>query len=427
MTLKEMLERAQQKMEAARAIVSNPSASADEKASVPALMAEAKLLKADADLLMTIDREGGALAEAAKGVSEAKRQQDAPKGFKYWGEFLQAAHVAKMGGKTDPRLSYFQDEPPTTLTRTTKDMSGETGAGGGYLIPEQFRATLMAAMAESGIVRSRATVIPMSSRSIRIPALNQTQSLAEGRPRWFGGLTFDWIGEGESKPASDAAFRDIELVAKKLVGFTRASDELLTDAAISLEAFLSGPLGFAGGAVWMEDYAFLRGTGVAQPLGILNSPALLTVNRDVAGKVRYNDLARMLAAALPSADLTWVISQTVLIDLMLMEDPEGNYIWGSATQGENPRLLGRPYVITEKLPAHGTTGDVLLADFSYYLIGDRQATTVESTKFEAWQYDKTSWRMIHRVDGQPWLNAPLTYQDTTTQVSPFVALSSDVS
>ena len=35
--------------------------------------------------------------------------------------------------------------------------------------------------------------------------------------------------------------------------------------------------------------------------------------------------------------------------------------------------------------------------------------------------------MIHRVDGQPWLNAPLTYQDTTTQVSPFVALSSDVS
>jgi HK97 family phage major capsid protein len=69
----------------------------------------------------------------------------------------------------------------------------------------------------------------------------------------------------------------------------------------------------------------------------------------------------------------------------------------------------------------------LLADFSYYLIGDRQATTVESTKFEAWQYDKTSWRAVHRVDGQPWTNAPFTYQDSTTTVSPFVALSSDVS
>jgi regulation of enolase protein 1 (concanavalin A-like superfamily) len=30
---------------------------------------------------------------------------------------------------------------------------------------------------------------------------------------------------------------------------------------------------------------------------------------------------------------------------------------------------------------------------------------------------------VHRVDGQPWLNAPLTYQDGTTQVSPFVTLT----
>ena len=53
----------------------------------------------------------------------------------------------------------------------------------------------------------------------------------------------------------------------------------------------------------------------------------------------------------------------------------------------------------------GTTGDVLLADFSFYLIGDRQSTTVESTKFEAWQYDKTSWRAVHRVDGLQRLHA----------------------
>ena len=64
-----------------------------------------------------------------------------------------------------------------------------------------------------------------------------------------------------------------------------------------------------------------------------------------------------------------------------------------------------------------------LADFRYYLIGDRQATTIESTPYtDQWKYDLTSWRAVHRVDGQPWLSAPLTYQDGTVQVSPFVIL-----
>jgi HK97 family phage major capsid protein len=83
-------------------------------------------------------------------------------------------------------------------------------------------------------------------------------------------------------------------------------------------------------------------------------------------------------------------------------------------------------VWTEKVPRVGTTGDVVLADWRYYLLGDRQATTIESTKFDRWAYDETSWRVVHRVDGQPWLSAPLTYQDGTTQVSPFVVLSSTI-
>ena len=95
---------------------------------------------------------------------------------------------------------------------------------------------------------------------------------------------------------------------------------------------------------------------------------------------------------------------------------------GDATKGAPSTLLGYPVRFTEKNPRIGTVGDVLLIDPLYYLIGDRQATTVESTQFDMWRYDQTSWRVVHRVDGQPWLSAPLTYQDGTTQVSPFVML-----
>ena len=37
--------------------------------------------------------------------------------------------------------------------------------------------------------------------------------------------------------------------------------------------------------------------------------------------------------------------------------------------------------------------------------------------------DLIAWRAVHRVDGQPWLSAPITLADGTTDISPFVILA----
>jgi len=133
----------------------------------------------------------------------------------------------------------------------------------------------------------------------------------------------------------------------------------------------------------------------------------------------------MMENFLPSAQGIWVITQSAMADLIQLNGPTGNpsYIWQpNARDGIPGTLLGLPVIWTEKSPVIGVDGDVLLADWRYYLLGDRQAVTVESTQFDRWRYDETSWRMVHRVDGQPWLSAPLTLQDGATQVSPFVIL-----
>ena len=220
------------------------------------------------------------------------------------------------------------------------------------------------------------------------------------------------------------SFRSVELVAHKLIGYTVASDELVADAAISLGDFLAGPLGFAGGVAWMEDYAFLRGSGAGQPLGVINAGATITVARQaVATPVQYVDLVNMLESFLPSGRGAWFITQSALSNLMTIQDPNGSYVWQpNAREGMPQTIFGFPVFFTEKLPTVGNAGDVLLADWSYYLIGDRQATTIESTQYDQWRYDKTSWRVVHRVDGQPWLSTPLTLQDGTIQISPFVIL-----
>ena len=307
-----------------------------------------------------------------------------------------------------------------------KDLVENVGASGGFLVPTEFIAQLYAIMAEEGFVRSRATKIPMRRRQVNVPVLDQTGTTA-GVPHWFGGMTFYWAEEAAEKTESDPSFRQISLVAHKLIGYTRASDELVDDSAVSLDAILTGPLGMAGGATWHEEYAFINGTGAGQPLGVINAGATITVNRAAGGPtIGYGDLANMYESLYPGHSVNttlWSFNQSAMSNLLTVVDAAGNYIWQpNARDGLPQTVFGIPVQFTEKQPRVGTAGDVVLADWRYYLIGDRQAVTVESTQFDRWRYDETSWRMVHRVDGQPWLSAPLTLQDGTTQVSPFVIL-----
>lgn len=425
---KDKLGRANTLFAEAKAILENEDASGEDRQRVEPLIEDAKRLKAEALQLKEIETAAKELAQTIEHEAKERQEDEAPKAgeYKSMGELLQGIQAFARFGKRDPRLRWYSDVDGKIFD--VKDMVENSGSGGGFLVPSEFMAELYAAIAENSIVRQRASVIPMRRRQISIPVLDQTGTTAN-IPHWFGGMRFYWAEEATEKTESDPSFRKIELVAHKLIGYTRASDELVEDSAISLEALLTGPLGFTGGAQWTEDYTFLRGTGAGQPLGIVNAGATITVARQsVADPITYTDVVNMMEAFLPTGQGVWVANQTAMSNLMTMQDQAGGaantgtYVWGSAADGVPARLLGMPIIFTEKLPTVGNAGDLLLADFKYYLVGDRKAATVESTQFDRWRYDETSWRMVHRVDGQPWLSAPLTYQDGTTEISPFVIL-----
>lgn len=408
-----------------REILTNPKTTADDLTKADRVRAAAEDYKARAVKLDEIDKSLAAMEVA--GLAKKDEPGDTPviKKWRSAGEFyLKVFNAATSTSAPDARLQFLKDDAPKT--HESKDMAESVGATGGYLVPTEYRPDLMAVAVNSGIVRSGATVIPMRRRQIDIPVLDQTGTTAN-QPHWFGGLQAYWQEEASLKTQSDARFRMISLVANKLVGYTRVSDELLDDSAIALETFLNGEMGFSGAIKWMEDYAFLRGTGVGQPLGILNSAATISVPRAQQSTVTYEDLINMLENFMPGGSGTWVASQNMMSNLMLMNGPTGNpaYLWGSAANGVPNSLLGYPIKFTEKMPRVTTTssGDIGLFDFKYYIIGDRQQVTVESTKFDRWQYDQTSWRAVARVDGQPWLSSPVTFEDGSTQISPFVILS----
>lgn len=334
-------------------------------------------------------------------------------------EWIYAVALAGQG-KVDKRLKPMSEILIPEEFEELKALSGDIGASGGYLIPTEFVATLLMKPAEQAIVTPRATPVPMRHRSIQIPSLDQT-TVPAGGSAYFGGLQGSWIEEAEEKPEVDIEFRQVELTAHEYAAWLPVPNSLLADSAISLEALF--PNLFGKHVVDENEYRFLQGTGVGQPVGVINAGATLWVNRAGANAFDFADVVAMLESLQPGARAVWLMSQTVMDQVFTLTDPNNRYMWIPNMSGPGPgTLMGFPVIYTEKLPALGTKGDVLLCDFSYYLIGDREAPSMASSIHERFRRNQTTYRISERIDGQPWLSAPITLRDGTTQISPFVGL-----
>ena len=86
-------------------------------------------------------------------------------------------------------------------------------------------------------------------------------------------------------------------------------------------------------------------------------------------------------------------------------------------------ILGRPLIISEKAQALNTQGDINFIDFSHYLIGDRQAISMDASEHSRFMNDETELRIIERVDGRPWLQSAITPRNGTATLSPYVQLA----
>jgi HK97 family phage major capsid protein len=417
----ELLSRRVKMLEEARVLVLDPKAGAEEFLKAVKIREDAALLGKRASSLKEIEMEQDLLAHdlTSKGGLQTAN------GFKDIQDYIQSLKffLNSKGTRIDPRFEMYDESGPNLKAINVKDMSGSSGAAGGFLIPIAQLTTIMGVAAPLAVVRRYATIIRTTQRQIKIPVVDQTGSTA-GQANFFGGMVVFFQEEASAASQSDAKFRQAELSVRELIGYTVFSNSLLADADPSLADFLTGPLGFPGAIAWKEDYAFIRGSGAGEPLGIVNAPATKAVTRTTASTIKYDDLVNMEAGFLGSNPI-WIATQGAKATLMLMNGPSGNplYLWGSARDGVPDTLLGHPIFFTDKQPAVGTIGDIVLADLRYYIVLDRQAISVDTSDQEKFQKNQTSLRVIERIEGAPWLSAPITLQDGTTTMSPFVQIA----
>jgi len=292
-----------------------------------------------------------------------------------------------------------------------------TGSGGGFLVPTEYAAEMLDAMMENSIVMSRARIYPMETEKLKIAGFDASTNTAT---TLFGGIDAQWIGESDTGSTTNPKVRKIELTAHKLALFTSTSNELAEDG-LNLDSQLSTSMNEANS--WFLDYAFLRGTGAGQPLGVLNDPALITVNKATvqdADSLVYENLCDMLGRLHPGCfnRAVWVANPTCIPELLQLSQPIGTGGVTVPVMRETDggfQIFTKPVLFTEKLPVLGDKGDIILADFSQYAIGLRREISIEKSAHIRFMQDEVVWRAITRIDGEGRWNKAFTPANGATQ------------
>lgn len=350
-------------------------------------------------------------------------------GFKGLGEYMNIVRKVCVEGHKDRRLDEIQELwLKKRREKTAGHMEESIDSQGGHLVPEQWAAGIYHAALEKSIVRSRATIFPTVSDSLKVRKLTETDRSSN----IFGGITFQWVEERGDKVAAQSKpeVGTCELNPHKLVGGCFVSNELESDSD-QLGKFVE--VAFGQAIRFIEDDYFLWGTGAGVPLGAIhaNNGSLITVTRNAIGAINWTDIAHMIERLLPASWETavWLINPGALDELFELTAPAANQ--ATFLPLHTRQIAGMPFIPTEKCQAMGTQGDIALCDFKngHYLIADREMRIAASRHVDyggghyGWLTDETYWKIVLRVDGQPLMTDDITPYRGAATISPFIVLT----
>jgi len=301
---------------------------------------------------------------------------------------------------------------------------------GGFLMETQYSAGIWKRTYETGQVLSRCFRVAIGDQadSVVINGLDET-SRATGS-RW-GGVRGYWVAEAATITASQPKFTQIRLSPHKLAVLVYATSEMLRNPSV-LESVVSQVV--PQEIVFMSEDAIVNGPGAGMPLGVMNSACRIDVAAEAgqaADTVVAENISKMWSRlwARSRGNAVWLINQDVepqLDQLSLVIGAGGVPMYlPSAGLTEEPfyRLKGRPVVPVEYCDTVGDLGDIILADFSQYAVTDRGAVQAASSIHVQFLTDQTCFRFIYEIDGQPLWPSALTPKNSTSTLSPFVALA----
>lgn len=351
-------------------------------------------------------------------------EDDPKRGFEDVGEF--ASKVFDAGDRTNrggPDQRLYIGAAATGMGQTT-------GADGGFAVPPAFSTAIWDAMnvgAENLLGRTDSYTV--SGESLTFIANAETSRVAGSR---WGGARGYWIDEADQVTASKPTLRQIKVEPHQLAVLVYATDKLLRNNQAGLAQYITRAA--SAEINFLIGNSIINGDGSGKPVGILNSPALVSVTAEtgqVAATILHKNIIKMWARCHANSrqNAVWFINQDIEPQLHQMTLGVGtselpSYLPpGGLSASPYGRLMGKDVVPIEYCPTLGTVGDIILADMKAYVTGTQGGLDSASSMHLRFDYLETAFRFSFAVDGQSWLASAITPFKGTNTLSPFVALA----
>lgn len=333
-------------------------------------------------------------------------------GFRDVAEFSVAVRAACRpgSGAVDQRL----------MAAPTNFHTGGAASGEGYEVPAQFRDDIFEIVQSLDEFGGLVDEEPTMAREVK--------GLADETTPWGAtGVSAGWRSEGAQMTPSKLTTEPRTTPLHELYAFVLATEELLEDAP-RLAARVTRKAGEA--IAWKRNDSLFWGTGAGQPLGWMNSPALVSVAKEgsqAADTLDDQNILKMYARLLqvPGDRPIWVANRDVVPQLMTLQIGDKPMWVGSngLVDAPNGMLMGYPIRFTEHAKTLGDKGDIMLiSPKGYYALRRTSGPQFAQSMHLYFDYALQAFRWMFRFGGQPHLSAPVSPANGSSTKSHFVTL-----
>lgn len=305
-----------------------------------------KISAALADMQKTYDQEILALKRAKTAAGEEK----APELVEY-GKKFNAYMRGEYGDERFPR----EVKEAAQKAMEAKALSVGSDPSGGFTVLPEIDRMIDERIKLVSPMRQYATVRQISTASYK-RFVNEH------------GATSGWVGEVDSRPdTSTPTLREIEIPVHEIYAKPVASQSLLDDSFVNIEQWLAQEVETEFS--YQEGVAFISGTGLKKPTGILSQTIAADTAADLAwGTVGYypsgasgdfdatatfNGLIDMIYGLKPGyrANASFLANRRTWARARKLKDTTGQYLWQPPVQAGAPaQLLGYAANDMEDMP-----------------------------------------------------------------------------
>lgn len=272
-----------------------------------------------------------------------------------------------------------------------KALSASVAGDGGYLVPSELDGAIGRRLAAISPIRALATVRQVSGAVLK-------------KPFAATGFATGWVAEtGPRTQTGTPELTELAFPTMELYAMPAASQALLDDAAVDIEAWISAEVDLAFAA--QEGEAFVKGDGVLKPKGFLAYDQVAdaswswgrigTISTGAAGAFAASGASDVLVDVVYALKAghrqngSFVMNRRTQGAVRKLKDADGHYLWAPPVKaGEAASLIGFPVTEAEDMPniaANATA--IAFGDFrAGYLVVDRVGVRLLRDPYSAKPY-----------------------------------------